>query len=78
MEFGLVFDVLVQPLEGPLVSPRGTGEPVADAGQLIEGDDRTAVLSGFLDDAVGNPVEHHREPLRLLATDRLDVLVSVT
>ena len=76
MEFGLVCDVRVQPLS-PLVPLRGTREPISDAGQLLEGDDRTAVLGSFFDDAVGNAVEHHLEPTRLFPTDRLDVLVSV-
>jgi hypothetical protein len=48
------------------------------AGQPLEGDDRTAVLGGFFDGAVRNPVEHQLESVRLFAPARPDGLVGVT
>lgn len=60
MPLGFLFDIVVQPVESPPVSPRWPSA-ITDIGYILKGDHRTAVLADFSNQLVVDPVEHLSE-----------------
>ena len=66
---GFVFDVLVEASERPDVLPRRFRDVLADVGQVLEHDMRTAVLDSFLKEFVRYRVQVLLESPRFSTPD---------